>query len=74
MKEKLLKVFDKHDLGRKTIGVDVSADEIVSAILQEYVDQRRPEVEDEMQKYEGTKYSDFGRLKELETIEEVAHN
>lgn len=64
------KVAERHDLGRKTIGVDVSMHEIVSAVMQEFVDQKRPELEKKIEGVNNKRFTVLGKLKMLEEIQE----
>jgi len=63
-------IVENHDINRKTIGLDIGLEEIVTATLQNLVDHRIPDIEEELEKHQGKKFITFGRLKELEEIQE----
>lgn len=63
------KASKRHDLNRKTIGVDISLAEIAAALFQAFIDEAREEIEDDMQKHEGRNYTEVGKLALLNQLE-----
>lgn len=46
------------------------ADAIIQTALKTLVEQKQPEIEERMERFEGTRFTDFGKLKMLEEIRE----
>lgn len=44
---------------------------LIKTAFQVYVDQRLPEVEEQLAKYEGTQFTEFGKIKLLEEIQDL---
>jgi len=49
---------------------EASTNTMIDMVLQSLVDLELPEVEDKMERYEGTQFTDLGKLKMLESIQE----
>lgn len=46
------------------------ADAIIQTALKTLIEQKQPEIEERMERFEGTRFTDFGKLKMLEEIRE----
>lgn len=49
---------------------EASTNTLIDMILQSLVDLEMPEIEDKIERYEGTQFADLGKLKLLEEIQE----
>lgn len=49
---------------------EASTNTMIDMILQSLVDLEMPEIQDKIERYEGTQFTDLGRLKLLEDLQE----
>jgi len=63
-------VGEKYDFSRKTIGVDVDLNQIIEAALRELVDSELDEIESELQRFQGKKYTTLGKADFLKELDE----
>jgi len=56
------------NLEGQTLNVDLEA--VIKTAFQIFIDKKTEEVQDRLEKYEGKRYIDFGKLKLLEEMQE----
>jgi len=49
----------------------VCTEDIVDIVLQTYADLRLPELQERLKKYEGSQYKTFGKIDELEDMQDL---
>jgi len=59
------------NLEGQTLNVDLEA--VIKTAFQIFIDKKTEEVQDRLEKYEGKRYIDFGKLKLLEEMQEWAN-
>lgn len=50
---------------------NVRTEDIVDTVLQTYADLRLPELQERLKRYEGSQYKTFGKIDELEEMQEL---
>jgi len=66
--ELLEKLKDRYNLENKD---EYTVSELADMLFQTYVDLRRPELEEQLEKFEGSQYKTFGQIQELEEMEKL---
>lgn len=63
-------ITDNADVGRKTIGVDISLEEIVTHTLQAFADLETEKIQNHIQQHGSTGYTVMGKLDLLKEVDE----
>lgn len=63
-------VDERHELTGEEIGRTISLEEIVSATLQAFIDIKREEIENRLDRFETKRMVDLGKMKLLEEVQD----
>jgi len=64
-------VSEDFDLNRKTIGIDIGLDKIISLAFQKLAEEELPALQEELERYEGKKFKTFGKIEMLEEMQNL---